>query len=137
MSEEIKRVEIEDMEEGTDAKELYADQGTHTEYITHKGKKWGFEVRNEITHEEKQAIISNATSMTTSARGRKAKFNLAMYNRMMLKKMLVKAPFSINDISLIKVSDEFGEKLERLIPKVEEIINEEDADFTEPSSEGT
>ena len=133
MAEEIKRVEIEDMEEGEDLNALNTDQTIKTKLIAHAGKKWKITYR-KIGWYLKKEIISQATSID---RGNKAHFDLAKYTRQCLVKMEVTINgHLLNEIDYLKLDEAVGKQLDELVESPQEIISEEEANFIAASSGG-
>ena len=95
--------------------ELYADLQEREVIIHHKKKEYTITIR-DITWAEKNKIISNCLKYNKTG---EPSFDLAKYNTEMLLKILVKAPFPINEMELMKLDSNVGRQLEKLIPAME------------------
>ena len=126
MEEEKKEDEIGKPEEGTDLNELFATQETKTKVITHNDKAWVFHYR-ELTWAEKNKIVSQATVM---GRNRDAHFEVDKYLRLSFLKMELELNgHKLTAIELVKLDEKVGNLLEDIVPKAQEIVEDEEEDF--------
>jgi hypothetical protein len=113
------------MVKGTDANKLFTDQVTRNITIEYKGEEWDFTVR-DLGWKEKGDCITAGTKVNITGKKANAKKTITMdmpsYNIAYLMKAIVKAPFSVNVASFMKLDNEFGDLL------VEAVINPEGDD---------
>jgi len=94
---------------------VYADRTPKEVPFEWNGKTHTFKVR-EITWSQKNRITSNCMSGTQTRSGRKATIDMELYNREMLKAVIVDAAGLFNptdDTEYMKLSDDFGSALEQ------------------------
>ena len=120
------------MKKGTDANDVFTEQNTREISIDFKGKEWDFTVR-ELGWKEKGDCVTAGTKINIIGKKGNAKKTITMdmpsYNIAYLMKAIVKAPFSVNMASFMKLDDKFGTML------VEAIIDPEGRDDEEGNSD--
>lgn len=112
------------MEIGTNVNELFVNEQNENIDIEYNEKIWQFVVR-DITWSEKNQIISKSANM---GRNNEASFDVNKYNLLYLEKAVVKAPFEMNKMNILKLSAEFGDLLIDKIVNRAEIIEENEAE---------
>jgi len=129
MTEEIS---IEDMPKGIDESDLYANQNERIVNIPYNGKRWEFIIR-ELTWAEHQTIASKMAKMRMGGRGvSDATVDVLEGNIAYLTKAIIKAPFTVNRVSFLKLDKEFGRLLVKYI--IEGKTDEDDEkNFEQPS----
>ena len=114
------------MEIGTDISELFASSEHRDIDIEYKNKIWQFTIR-DLTWAEKNQIISQSAGISGKKGSSKATFDVNKYNQMYLEKCVIKAPFEMNKMNILKLNEEFGDLLiSTLVDKAEKIEEEEE-----------
>ena len=109
------------MEIGTNINELFTDIEHKNINIEFKGKIWQFVIR-DITWSEKNQIISKSAGISKS----EATFDVNKYNQLYLEKCIIKAPFEMNKMNILKLNEEFGDLLvSKIVDKSENIEEQE------------
>lgn len=113
--------QIEKIQIGTDTSKLFVTEDRENIDIEYKGEIWEFQIK-PITWAAEGEIMSAAMNLNVKG-GKKskdvnAKFNVNVYNREYLKRIIVKAPFVVNDANLMRLDSEFGNLLvEKLVDR--------------------
>ena len=114
------------MEIGTDPNELFADMSHKKIEIVYNDRIWEFKIR-DITWSEKNQIISSSTNITGKKGNTKAKFDVNVYNQLYLEKSVVNAPFEMNKMNILKLSDRFGDLLiDAVVDRLDKVEAEEE-----------
>lgn len=110
---------------GTDVSKLFVSEALEDIDIEFNGEVWQFTIK-PITWAAEGEIMNNAMNLNMKGKNKKsgdvnAKFNVGVYNREYLKRIIVKAPFIVNDASLLRLDPKLGDLLvEKLIDRVDE-----------------
>ena len=124
------------MKKGTDIEKLFTDQKTRELTIEYKGEEWDFTVR-ELGWKEKGDCVTVGTKVNITGNKSNAKKTVTMdmpsYNIAYMMKAVVKAPFTINLASFMKLDDKFGSMLVDAIVDPEGRDDEEEGNLDEQS----
>ena len=111
---------------------LYADQTLKEHVVIIDGNEYVFKY-HELTWAARNRILSEALTVDTSDRGH---LDLDHYQRGCLKAMIVEHPFPDElNIALIKLGEDAGRQLAKIVPSSRGLVKEEKADFTGAPSE--
>lgn len=115
-----------------DGSGLYADQTLKEHIVKLGGQEYIFKYR-ELTWAARNKILSESLSIDNANKGH---LDVDLYNRGCLKRMIVEHPFSDDlEIALIKLGDDAGQQLAKIVPRSRELFTEEQEDFTVAPSE--
>lgn len=110
---------------GTDVSKLFVSEVLEDIDIEFNGEVWQFTIK-PITWASEGEIMNTAMNLNIKGKNKKssdvnAKFNIGVYNREYLKRIIVKAPFAVNDANLLRLDPKLGDLLvEKLIDRVDE-----------------
>lgn len=114
------------MEIGSDVNELFVSTVNKNIDIEYNNKIWQFVVR-DLTWSEKNNIITKSTNIRKSKGGEgSATFDVNLYNQLYLERCVVKSPFEMTKINILKLNDKFGDLLvSKIVDRAEEIDSDE------------